>query len=104
MIYLPIFDLYRRYAKHIHDFGAYLLIYILVYLLDVYIYTAFNLNSNFFSLFAFVVIYQVTRDIIRILGRTQLFGGFVNHGRIYTLIMSITSWIAYLLFMRLQKF
>lgn len=104
VILLAIFNLYKRYSTHIHDFLVFLLAYILVYLLDIYIYTEFGLNSKFLSLFAFVVIYQLTRDIIRILRKRQFFGGFVNYGRAYALIMSITSWIAYLLFMRMQKF
>ena len=89
---------------HIYDFLVYLLIYLAVYLLDVYVYTEYDLNSKFFSLFAFIIIYQLTRDFIRILGKKHLFGGFVNYGRIYSVILGLTSWIAYLFFIRFHKF
>lgn len=93
-----------KLATHIYDFLVFLSIYLLVYLSDVYVYSEYNLNSKFFSLFAFLIIYQIVRDFIRILGKKHLFGGFVNYGRIYALMMSLVSWIGYLLFMRLQKF
>lgn len=91
-------------TTHIYDFLVYLLIYLMVYLLDVYVYTEYDVNSKFVSLFAFIIIYQLARDFIRILGKKHLFGGFVNSNRMYAIFLSFSSWLAYLFFIRLHKF
>lgn len=93
-----------KLVTHTYDFLIFLVIYLVVYLLDVYVYTEYNLNSKFFSLFAFLTIYQIVRDFIKISGKKHLFGGFVNSNRMYAVLLSLTSWLAYLFFVRIHKF
>lgn len=103
-MYSPIIDLYVKHEKLVHDFVIQLILIFLVYLIDWYMFYFLRINMLNISLFIFIIGFLFFRFVIRLLKMQKLFGGFVNYGLWYPVLLGFSMWLIYFFMIRVPKF
>lgn len=104
MFFSPLFELYFRYQKTVHDFLLYMTLYLIGYFVDGLLYYGFGYNLPTVSLLIFVCGFLIARFIIRRMGAQELFGGYAKYGVLYAMFLGIFMWFNYLILIRIPKF
>jgi len=104
MFYSPLYDLYLRYKTRVHDFLFQFVVMLIVYLVDSYSIYNLQLDRSTISLGIFLILYGIGRQIIRFVGKQELFGNFANESFTYCSLLASGAWLGYFLFIRLPRF
>ena len=103
MLYSPLFELYNKHERRINDFFLQMGMMISVILVDVFFVDVLDYNLPFLSYMIFSAEYLGVYYLIRAAKKQKFFGSLANQSAVYNLVLALSTWLIYLLIIRIPR-